>query len=187
MIGLCAGIGAAGFTYKGVLIGAILFELASIIDGCDGEVAKLTFRTSKFGQYIDSISDNLSLSAFITGMMIHEYRVTKSYHAFIWGGMLLIGAGLILVIMADYLKKKTNSASFVTYDKEFLQKLDRGNTPRFILWLIKYLKIFFKKDFFSTMFLVTAIFGILHWWFYIIAVGVWGGVAVLLYLRARNY
>jgi hypothetical protein len=37
------------------------------------------------------------------------------------------------------------------------------------------------------MFLVTAIFGILHWWFYIIAVGVWGGVAVLLYLRARNY
>ena len=182
-IGLCAGIGAAGLTYTGVLLGAILFEIASIVDGCDGEVAKLTFRTSKFGQYIDSISDNLSLASFLTGMMIHQYRITDKINSFVWGGLLLIGVAGILAIMADYLKRRTNSASFVTYDKEFLQRLPADKTPKLILFLVKYLKILFKKDCFSTVFLLFAILGILHWWFYIITVGVWGAVAVLFYLR----
>ena len=186
-IGLCAGIGAAGRTYKGVLLGGILFQLASIIDGCDGEVAKLTYRTSKFGQYIDSLSDNLSLAAFLTGMMIHAYRVTGSYSAFIWGGALIVGALLILLIMADYLKKKTNSASFVTYDKEFLQKLTPETTPRVVLYFIKYFKVFFKKDCFSMAFLIFAMLGILHWWFYFISIAVWVAVFILAYLRERFY
>jgi len=186
-IGLSAGIGAAGLTYKGVLIGAVLFQIASIVDGCDGEVAKLTFRTSKFGQYIDSLSDNLSLAAFLTGMMIHQYRVTGSYVSFVFGGLLIVGALLIILLMIDYLKKRTDSASFVTYDKEFLQKLSPRNTPRFVLCLIKYFKIFFKKDFFSLTFLITAVFGILHWWFYCISICVWAGVFVLAYLREKHY
>jgi len=185
-IGLCAGIGAAGRTYTGVLLGAILFQTASIIDGCDGEVAKLTFRTSKFGQYIDSLSDNLSLVAFLTGMMIHQYRVTGSTHAFMVGGALLVGVALFIAIMAEYLKHNTNSASFVTYDKEVIQKLNPDNTPRIVLLLIKYFRFFFKKDSFSLIFLITAIFGVLHLWFYVIAFGVWVGVAVLFYLRERD-
>jgi len=184
-IGLCAGIGAAGRTYTGVLLGAILFQTASVIDGCDGEVAKLTFRTSKFGQYIDSISDNLSLTAFIIGMMIHEYRIGDPYIAFILGGSLILGALSLIAIMSDYLKRKTDSASFVTFDKEFLQKLTPDNTPVLVLNLIKYFKIFFKKDFFSLAFLVFAILGFLNWFFYLISVGVWLGVAVLLYLRRK--
>jgi phosphatidylglycerophosphate synthase len=182
-IGLCAGIGAAGRTYTGVLLGAILFQTASVIDGCDGEVAKLTFRTSKFGQYIDSVSDNLSLAAFLTGMMIHQYRIGHSYAAFIFGGLLITGALAILALMSDYLKRNSDSASFVTFDKEFLQKLTPENTPALAYHLIKYFKIFFKKDFFSLTFLIFAIFGILHWWFYIITIGVWVGTFVLMSLR----
>lgn len=183
-IGLCAGIGAAGRTYTGVLLGAILFQTASVIDGCDGEVAKLTFKTSKFGQYIDSISDNLSLAAFLTGIMIHQYRTTHSMHAFIWGGALIAGVLFLLAIMADYLRKYTNSASFVTFDKEFLQKLEPSTTPKPAYLLVKYFKIFFKKDLFSLMFLGFAVIGILHWWFYFVTLAIWVGVIVLLYLRA---
>lgn len=185
-IGLCAGIGAAGRTYQGVLLGAILFQLASIVDGCDGEVAKLTFRTSKFGQLIDSLSDNLSLAAFLIGTMIRNYRLSDSYLSFLWGGLLILAALLILAIMSDYLKRKTDSASFVTYDKEFLQKLTPENTPKFVLLLIRYFKIFFKKDFFSMAFLVFAILGILQWWCYFLTFGAWVGVAILFYLR-RQY
>lgn len=187
VIGLCAGIGAAGVTYKGVLLGALLFQIASVVDGCDGEVAKFTYRTSKFGQYIDSISDNLSLAAFLTGMMIHQYRITHSIHAFIVGGAIILGVFLILAIMSEYLKKYTNSASFVTYDKQFLQKLSPNRVPKVVLLLIKYFKLFFKKDLFSLMFLIFAVFGILHWWFYIMAVGIWVAAGVLFYLRETQY
>lgn len=186
LIGLGAAIGAAGRTYTGLLIGAALFQLASIVDGCDGEVAKLRHRCTKFGQYIDSISDNLALAGFITGLMIHEYRVNDhTPFAFVWGGFLLIGLFILLGIMIRFLKKNTNSASFVTFDKEYLQKLS-GNYPKPIVFLLKYGKYTLKKDFFSLLFLVFAIFGILPAMFYIAALGVWIGVGVLTYLNLKG-
>jgi phosphatidylglycerophosphate synthase len=185
-IGLCAGIGAAGRTYTGVLIGAVLFQAASVFDGCDGEVAKLTFRTSKFGEYIDTVSDNLTLAAFLVGMMIHQRRITHSADAYWWGGFLILGAALILLIMADYLRKHANSASFYTFDKEYLQRLSPANTPGWILTIIKRFTPLFRKDAHALMFLIFAVFGILHWWFYIITIGVWAAVILLLYLRGQK-
>lgn len=185
VIGMAASIGAAGRTYVGLLIGAIFFQLASIIDGCDGEVAKLTHRCSKFGQYIDSISDNLALAGFFTGLMIHVYRVNNhTPYAFVLGGAILLGFFTILGFMINFLKKNTDSASFVTFDKEFLQKLS-ANYPKPLLLFIKYGKYALKKDFFSLMFLVFAIFGVLPLAFYISAVACWVGVIILIYLNLR--
>lgn len=187
IIGMAATVGAAGRTYTGLLIGAALFQLASIVDGCDGEVAKLTFRTSKFGQYIDSISDNLALAGFITGLMIHKYRVSDHDPvAFVWGGALLLGFFVILGFMIIFLKKNTNSASFVTFDKEYLQKLSDKNYPKYLLIFIKYGKYVMKKDCFSLLFLIFAIFGILPLCLYIATVGAWLCVAILIYLNLKH-
>ncbi len=185
LIGMGAGVGAAGRTYVGLLIGAILFQLASVVDGCDGEVAKLTHRCTKFGQYIDSISDNLALAGFFTGLMIHIYRVNNhTPMAFVWGGILLLGLAALFAIMINFLKKNTDSASFVTFDKEYLQKLPK-TYPKFILLFIKYGKYVLKKDFFSMLILVLAIFGILPAMFYISITAVWIGVFILTYLNLR--
>lgn len=184
LIGMAASIGAAGRTYTGLLIGALLFQLASIVDGCDGEVAKLTHRCTKFGQYIDSISDNFALAGFITGLMIHIYRVNNhTPMAFVWGGALLIGFFTLLYIMIKFLKKNTNSASFVTFDTEYLQKLP-GTCPKPILIFIKYGKYTLKKDFFTLLFLVLAIFGVLPWMVYISTAAVWIGILLLTYLKS---
>lgn len=185
LIGMGAAVGAAGRTYVGLLIGAILFQLASIVDGCDGEVAKLTHRCSKFGQYIDSLSDNLALAGFMTGLMIHEYRVNNhSLMAFVWGAALFISLFIIFGFMIRFLKKNTDSASFVTFDKEYLAKLPPVY-PKPLLIFIKYGKYTLKKDFFSFIFLVFAIFGVLHWWFYIATVVCWIGVGILIYLNFK--
>ncbi|MFQ5753328.1 MAG: NTP transferase domain-containing protein, partial [bacterium] len=42
------------------IVGGILFQLASILDGCDGEVAKIKLRTSKAGAFVDTITDQIS-------------------------------------------------------------------------------------------------------------------------------
>lgn len=186
LIGMGASIGVAGRTYVGLLIGAILFQLASIVDGCDGEVAKLTHRCTKFGQYIDSISDNFALAGFFTGLMIHEYRVSNhSPAAFIWGGLLLLGFFTLLSIMINFLKKNTDSASFVTFDKEYLAKLPE-TYPKPILLFIKYGKYTLKKDFFSFLFLIFAILGILPVMFYVAIIGIWIGIIVLFYLNFKT-
>ncbi len=41
------------------VLGALLFVLSTILDGCDGEVARLSLRMTEFGRMLDLIGDNL--------------------------------------------------------------------------------------------------------------------------------
>lgn len=52
----------------GLLAGAVLFQLASIIDGVDGEIARATFRSSQRGATLDTATDAATNFAFIAGV-----------------------------------------------------------------------------------------------------------------------
>ncbi len=51
----------------GLAAGAVLFQIASVIDGVDGEIARATFRSSKAGASLDSLVDALTNLAFLGG------------------------------------------------------------------------------------------------------------------------
>jgi CDP-L-myo-inositol myo-inositolphosphotransferase len=55
--------------YRGLVIGAFLFQAASILDGVDGEIARATFRTSRLGAALDSLVDATTNVAFIGGVV----------------------------------------------------------------------------------------------------------------------
>lgn len=181
-VGLAAGIGTGGMTYWGLLIGALLFQMASVLDGCDGEVAKLTFRTSKFGQYIDTVSDNLALVSFITGLIIHQYRVVGIESAVVWAAILLSGLTVLLGIMIRFLRRHTNSASLVTFEIEYLGRLTRGRTTRLAAFA-QHGKTLIKKDCFSLVALGLACLGLLPLWLFAGAIVVWVAVMTLALLR----
>ncbi|HPQ80713.1 MAG TPA: CDP-alcohol phosphatidyltransferase family protein [bacterium] len=185
VIGVFSGVFAAdGHRYDVILLGAVLFQIASIVDGCDGEVAKLTFRASKFGQYIDSLSDNLSLGSFMTGLIAGYWRSTHSPVAFSVGAVMIFSTAITLFWMIRYLKRNTQSASLVTYDKEYLQKL--SGQPRWLTAFIKYGKYTLKKDVFSFAFLLFALAGVLYWWLFIAAFGTAVSAAILTYLNFKE-
>jgi phosphatidylglycerophosphate synthase len=184
VIGLFSGVFVAdGHRYDIILLGAALFQIASVADGCDGEVAKLTFRTSKFGQYIDSISDNLSLGSFFTGLIAGYWRGTHSHVAFAVGAILIFSTTVTLFWMIRYLKRNTNSASLVTFDTEYLQKL--SNLPSWLAAFIRYGKYMLKKDMFSFMFFLFALCGVLYWWLFIAAFGTTLAAFTLTYLNLQ--
>lgn len=184
IIGLFSGVFVAdGKNYEIILFGAALFQIASIVDGCDGEVAKLTFRCSRFGQYIDTLSDNLSLASFLIGLIAGYWRHTHSPVAFIVGAMLLGFTAITFFWMILYLKRNTQSASLVTYDKEFIQKL--SGYPRWLLTFIKYGKYTIKKDVFSFMFFLLALAGVLYWCLFIATFGTAVAAIVLTYLNVK--
>lgn len=181
VIGIFSGVFVAdGHRYAIILFGAVLFQIASIVDGCDGEVAKLTFRCSKFGQYIDSVSDTLSLGSFMTGLIAGYWRHTHSHVAFMAGAVMIFSTFMTLFWMILYLKRNTNSASLVTFDTDYLQKLK--NQPRWLTIFIKYGKYTLKKDVFSFIFLLFAVAGILYWWLFIAAFGTALSAIILTYL-----
>ena len=52
----------------GLLAGALLFQAASVFDGVDGEIARVTFRTSPAGAMLDSLVDMVTNIGFVTGL-----------------------------------------------------------------------------------------------------------------------
>lgn len=185
VIGVFSGVFAAdGHRYDVILLGALLFQLASIVDGCDGEVAKLTFRCSRFGQYADSLADNLSLGSFMTGLIAGYWRHTHSPVAFVAGAIMLLGTAITFFWMVRYLKRNTQSASLVTFDTDYLQRL--SGQPRWLLIFIRYGKYTLKKDVFSFAFLLFAIAGVLYWWLFITAFGTALAAVILTYLNLKE-
>lgn len=73
----CAVAGAVVISRGGYMAGVtgmVLVELGSIIDGVDGELARLRFQFSRSGQWLDTVGDDVSTVAYAAG-------VTANLHA----------------------------------------------------------------------------------------------------------
>ena len=99
--------------YLYTAIAGILVQISSIIDGCDGEIARLKFMATPFGAWLDTILDRYAdaiISIFITynGWMIYKNII-------VWPlGML----AMLSFLMASYSRKE--------YELRYGKKLDEG-------------------------------------------------------------
>jgi len=94
-----AGLLFASTSYPVLVLAGILLQLASILDGCDGEVARLTFRQSPKGQWIDTVTDNLSYVALLVGLIVGQLRREPTALT-LWLGVVAVIAvltGLVVV------------------------------------------------------------------------------------------
>lgn len=74
----------------GLVSGAVLFQLASIADGIDGEIARATWRTSPRGAAWDSAVDAMTNLGFLLGLIGNLWRHGRVEEALIGGGGLLL-------------------------------------------------------------------------------------------------
>ena len=88
----------ASGTYAGLITGAILFQVASVIDGIDGEIARATFRESTLGATLDSLTDAATNLAFLLGLGL-SLTQQGSGNALALGvaGFACLGTGLALL------------------------------------------------------------------------------------------
>ena len=57
----------------GLIIGGILLLVSGFFDMVDGQVARVTGKTSKKGEYLDSMFDKISEVAIFLGILVGEY------------------------------------------------------------------------------------------------------------------
>jgi phosphatidylglycerophosphate synthase len=73
---VAAAVGAAGVLvalrggFWNILAGAALFEVQNILDGCDGEIARLKFLGSRAGEWLDQVVDDVLNIAFLVAVGI---------------------------------------------------------------------------------------------------------------------
>jgi len=70
LIGLCASWMATRGGYGFLAIAGVLLQLNCILDSCDGELARLRFQYSKFGQWLDNVADDLVDNLFLIAVGI---------------------------------------------------------------------------------------------------------------------
>ena len=80
--------------YFFLLLGALLAQLSSILDGCDGEIARLKLLKSKFGGWFDQVLDRYSDLFIFTGLTFHTYFIHETLTVF-FIGFIAVGGKII--------------------------------------------------------------------------------------------
>ncbi len=157
-------------TYGSVLLGALLFQVSSILDGCDGEVAVLTYRESKYGSWLDTITDNLTYLAFFAAVVwAYAGGSGETVIRSLGLGSVAVVAASILV-MYYYLLQTGGSGSLVRFNRAF-EEHAVGRRRHLFSRLLNLFRMMAKRDFFTMLLLCFAALDLLSWMFWTVTAG----------------
>ncbi len=162
LIGILSAYFVSTGKYFEVAVGGVLFNLASILDGCDGELAKLKMSSSKLGEWLDTCSDNLTYLFFFAGTVIGISRQGKLPYLAFESVLLFGGLAFTLTLFVCYLIRFTQSGSFVTLQKDLSTPQTLKKRNPFFSALTK-IQFMMKRDFFALLFMSLALFNQLPW------------------------
>ena len=80
--------------YPALAAGGALAQLASVIDGCDGEIARLKNLQSEFGSWFDAVLDRYADSILLFGLMWHEFAAAGTNLSVLLGFAAIVGSFL---------------------------------------------------------------------------------------------
>lgn len=82
----------------GLMLGGVLFHIASVVDGVDGEIARATYRVSRRGAVLDTAVDMATNLLFYLGVTIALTRLYGPVHAIAGGWCVILGLiGLAMI------------------------------------------------------------------------------------------
>jgi phosphatidylglycerophosphate synthase len=147
-------------TYGSGLLGCLLFWAAVILDGCDGEVARLKMQESNFGYLYDVTTDNIVHAAIFLGLGVGQYRAApqQNHAVLIW---LLLG-GFACACIATY---------FCLIRHPPVQRLQpRSRRGRLRQRFLRLFELAMNRDF-AYLLLGLAVIGRLGWFLWAAAYG----------------
>lgn len=113
-VGLLVGLGAIVCYALGsilVHLGAALFMAAYVIDHADGELARLTGKTSDFGHYYDLAVDGLVVGGVFVGMGLGLQDQTRAVPPAWLGVIAGISIALIFVLRLELERRFSKAAT----------------------------------------------------------------------------
>ena len=91
----CVAAGSMAMSgYPALAAGGALAQLASVIDGCDGEIARLKNLQSEFGSWFDAVLDRYADSILLFGLMWHEFTAAGTNLSVLLGFAAIVGSFL---------------------------------------------------------------------------------------------
>lgn len=146
------------------IIGAIILQLSTILDRCDGEVARISLKESKFGQWFDTALDQVSYFSMFLGISIClnnpkfftiNPEITILRQISILNVLLYI---IFLTIILFFMIRRTKNGSLAYYPLEIDRIIPVKKRSLFYKLMAKF-RFLAKREFFSPAMLVVAVIG----------------------------
>ena len=168
-VSVAAGVSFALGGYWSTLLGAALSVWASILDGCDGEVARLKLQASDFGCWLETVCDYLYYVLIFSGMSIGLARTMGKNFALVWGTVLLFGAvaSFLVVGFARHHFSPERPESFLAIWQKKAEK--RSSNP--LLYVGRNCEFIIRRCFFPYALLVFALVNVIPAVFVVTAIG----------------
>lgn len=148
--GIFAGIFFAYGDYKGLLYGVLALAITNILDCADGQLARLTGRSSKFGKTLDGLADIVTYISIFAGISYHLFVNGYPIWIFVYGFVSMMFM-FLHIIYFDHFKNEFVSYVHPSY-KEKSENLDELKTRYIQLkkkneftWILAYLYFLFYK------------------------------------------
>lgn len=88
--------------YPALIVGGILAQFASVIDGCDGEIARLKYLTNRYGGWLDSVLDRYADALLLFGLTWHAYAEKMDLLILPIGFFAIIGSFMVSYTAVKY-------------------------------------------------------------------------------------
>lgn len=167
-------------SYLGFVVGAAIFQLYSILDGCDGEIARAKFLHTEFGRRLDSFCDLTGnvLLALTVGIGLARQHTATSDNAWLYAAEGVLAAFLTLTTEGlVFIRRSRSDASTarpgrwngVLYERhhEFVERsgiLVLGES------LARWLLVLTKRDMAIFAFFILALVGQPAWILHLIVI-----------------
>ncbi|WP_336980714.1 CDP-alcohol phosphatidyltransferase family protein [Altererythrobacter fulvus] len=165
-------------TQAGLITGTLLFQAASIWDGVDGEIARVTFRSTALGAKLDSLIDAATNLAFIAGLAASLWLQGDRVAAFAGlGGLAMLASGLTFIGF----RARANGGPF-TFDAVKNHFRKRSSRIMHILTVIA------MRDFFAAAYAVLILIGLAReaLMVFTVATAIWLCVTITVLIRTRR-
>lgn len=162
LLAVAGGVVIARGGYLAGVLGMFLVNLGSILDGVDGELARLKYRFSPLGAWLDTLADDFGNVAYVTGLVISldlagvGWAVPVATTALVC--FALTQSTQYFLITKVYRSGDLAAIPWAFQSSEFLVARPRGIMP----WLKVTLPKTLKRDFALTMFVGFAVIGVLE-------------------------
>ncbi len=149
-VGLAGAALASRGTYAALAAGAALFHAQSILDGCDGEMSRVTHRGSLLGEWLDTVGDDVTNYGFFGAA---AYGLWSTSHEPIWAvaGLVTVGSGVVASGIEYRYLVEIGSGDLLKYPLS--QGTSNATGP------LSVLQPLFKRDTFVLLTLVAALVG----------------------------
>ena len=201
--GLILGIGAAALMFFGIpwmmVLGVVLWQISSMVDGIDGELARMRMNPSHKGEWFDTVADDVTNITFMFGLG-HAISVIEEEMLYFY----VASAVCILMVIAclwfyrEFVKMGIASHNHFEWGFESENKENKGNEHRNIFrkgidmiaggfaWIA-------KRDFYTFLIMLLVIFSLYLPAYYVMLTGATlvgvGGIcalAIRAYRQARK-